>query len=33
LTRVEMIPNPMSEKGEAVLNLLGEGLRYGFRRL
>jgi hypothetical protein len=30
---VEMIPNPMSEEGEAVLNLLGEGLRYGFRRL
>ena len=33
LARVEMIPNPMSEKGEAVLNLLGEGLRYGFRRV
>jgi hypothetical protein len=30
--RVEMLPNPMSEEGEAVLNLLGEGLRYGFRR-
>ncbi len=30
--RVEMIPNPMSEAGEAVLDLLGEGLRYGFRR-
>lgn len=30
--RVEMIPNPMSEAGEAVLELLGEGLRYGFRR-
>jgi hypothetical protein len=33
LAGVEMIPNPMSERGEAVLNLLGEGLRYGFRRL
>lgn len=31
-TRVELLPNPMSEEGEAVLNLLGEGLRYGFRR-
>jgi Domain of unknown function (DUF3883) len=31
-TRVEMLPNPMSEEGEAVLNLLGEGLRYGFYR-
>ncbi len=30
--RVELLPNPMSEDGEAVLNLLGEGLRYGFRR-
>ena len=29
--RVEMLPNPMSEDGESVLNLLGEGLRYGFR--
>lgn len=31
--RVEMLPNPMSEGGESVLNLLGEGLRYGFVRL
>jgi hypothetical protein len=31
-TRVEMLPNPMSEQGEAVLNLLGEGLRYSFHR-
>lgn len=30
--RIEMLPNPMSEDGEAVLNLLGEGLRYGFAR-
>lgn len=30
--RVEMLPNPMGEDGEAVLNLLGEGLRYGFAR-
>jgi hypothetical protein len=31
--RVELLPNPMSEEGERVLNLLGEGLRYDFRRL
>jgi hypothetical protein len=31
-TRVEMLPNPMSEEGEAVLNLIGEGLRYRFDR-
>jgi hypothetical protein len=31
-TRVELLPNPMSDAGEAVLNLLGEGLRYSFRR-
>ncbi|WP_455270922.1 sacsin N-terminal ATP-binding-like domain-containing protein [Rhizobium herbae] len=30
--RVEMIPNPVSEAGEAVLELVGEGLRYSFRR-
>lgn len=30
--RVEMIPNPLSEAGEAVLELVGEGLRYSFRR-
>jgi hypothetical protein len=30
--RVEMIPNPLSEAGEAVLELQGEVLRYSFRR-
>ncbi len=30
--RVEMIPNPLSEAGEVVLELVGEGLRYSFRR-
>ena len=33
LAKVEMIPNPMSEQGEAVLDLLGQGLRYGFHRV
>lgn len=32
LTRVEMLPNPMSEEGESLLRILGEGIRYGFRR-
>jgi hypothetical protein len=31
-TRVELIPNPLAEAGEAVLDLVGEGLRYSFRR-
>ncbi|WP_421361904.1 sacsin N-terminal ATP-binding-like domain-containing protein [Agrobacterium rosae] len=30
--RVEMIANPLSEEGERVLKLVGEGLRYTFRR-
>ncbi|WP_374453560.1 sacsin N-terminal ATP-binding-like domain-containing protein [Phenylobacterium sp.] len=30
--RIELIPNPLSEAGEAVLELAGEGLRYRFRR-
>ncbi|AXX98609.1 sacsin N-terminal ATP-binding-like domain-containing protein [Profundibacter amoris] len=29
---VEMLPNPMTEEGEGVLELLGEGIRYGFKR-
>lgn len=29
---VEMLPNPMTEEGESVLELLGEGIRYGFKR-
>ena len=32
LTRVEMLPNPMTEEGEAVLAIVGEGIRYRFRR-
>lgn len=31
-TRLEMLPNPMSEEGEGAIYLLGEGIRYGFRR-
>ena len=31
-TRVELLPNPLAEQGEAVLHLVGEGLRYTFRR-
>lgn len=31
-TRVEILPNPLSEEGEGVLALQGEGLRYRFRR-
>lgn len=31
-TRVELLPNPLAEEGEAVLHLVGEGLRYTFRR-
>lgn len=30
--RVELLPNPMSDEGEAAIYLLGEGIRYGFRR-
>src|SRR5690606_26140031 len=29
---VELLPNPMSEEGETSILLLGEGIRYGFRR-
>lgn len=29
---IEMLPNPMSEDGARVLELRGEGIRYGFRR-
>ena len=31
-TTIEMIPNPMSEEGERVLELRGEGIRYAFKR-
>ena len=29
---IEVLPNPMSEDGARVLELRGEGIRYGFRR-
>jgi hypothetical protein len=32
LTAVEMLPNPMTEEGEAVLGIVGQGIRYEFRR-
>ena len=32
-TEVELLPNPMTEEGESVLSLLGEGIRYGFSRI
>jgi hypothetical protein len=32
LTAVEMLPNPMTEEGEAVLSIAGEGIRYKFQR-
>jgi len=31
-TRLDFLPNPMSEEAEGVLDLLGEGVRFGFRR-
>ncbi|MBE3640520.1 sacsin N-terminal ATP-binding-like domain-containing protein [Mangrovicoccus algicola] len=31
-TRIEILPNPMSEEADGVLDLLGEGVRFGFRR-
>ncbi|MDP3400609.1 MAG: DUF3883 domain-containing protein, partial [Brevundimonas sp.] len=31
--KIELIPNPLGEAGEAVLELAGEGLRYRFRRI
>jgi Protein NO VEIN, C-terminal len=30
--RVELLPNPMTDEGSNVLEILGEGIRYGFRR-
>ena len=32
-TTIEMLPNPMTEEGERVLQLGGEGIRYSFSRL
>jgi hypothetical protein len=31
-TTIEMLPNPMSEEAARVLELRGEGIRYGFKR-
>lgn len=31
-TRIDILPNPMSEEADGVLDLLGEGVRFGFRR-
>jgi hypothetical protein len=30
-TRIDVLPNPMSEEADGVLRLLGEGVRYGFQ--
>jgi len=30
-TRVDILPNPMSEKADGILRLLGEGVRFGFK--
>jgi hypothetical protein len=30
-TRIDVLPNPMSEEADGVLHLLGEGVRYGFQ--
>lgn len=32
LTRLEILPNPLSGAAEGVVSLLGEGMRFGFRR-
>lgn len=32
-TLIEMLPNPMTEEGARVLQIRGEGIRYGFKRL
>ncbi len=31
-TKIEMLPNPMTDEGAHVLELRGEGIRYGFER-
>ena len=31
-TNIEILPNPMSDEGERVFQLRGQGIRYGFRR-
>ena len=30
-TRIDVLPNPMSQEADGVLRLLGEGVRYGFQ--
>ena len=32
VTNIEMLPNPMTEEGERVLQLRGQGIHYGFNR-
>jgi len=31
MTRIDVLPNPMTEEADGVLRLLGEGVRYGFQ--
>ena len=31
-TRIDVLPNPMSEEADGMLDLLGEGVRFGFNR-
>ncbi|MGM0561150.1 MAG: hypothetical protein ACQETX_08810 [Pseudomonadota bacterium] len=31
-TRIDILPNPMTEEGSRVLELRGEGIRYSLRR-
>jgi hypothetical protein len=30
-TRIDVLPNPMSEEADGILRLLGEGVRFGFK--
>lgn len=30
-TRIDILPNPMSEEADGLLNILGEGVRFGFK--
>ncbi len=31
-TRIDVLPNPLSDEGASVLEMLGEGVRFGFKR-
>jgi hypothetical protein len=31
VTRIDVLPNPMSEEADGILRLLGEGVRFGFK--